>query len=175
MYFFFFFFFFSSRRRHTRLTCDWSSDVCSSDLVEQDAWRDDHCKETPEPEQHRVARRASERSEATATTAKHRKLPCDHDDDESGKLEIAHRRVGLRLAAKPAVHVRAVVVARKAACDAQHDRRDAEQHCRRESNPEQAFGSQRPNAEMKQNPRGRCAQSNAEPSKITRLAEMRLQ
>src|SRR4051812_49656851 len=31
-YFFFFFFFFSSRRRHTRLTCDWSSDVCSSDL-----------------------------------------------------------------------------------------------------------------------------------------------
>src|SRR5690242_21127069 len=29
---YFFFFFFSSRRRHTRLTCDWSSDVCSSDL-----------------------------------------------------------------------------------------------------------------------------------------------
>src|SRR5690242_10980500 len=26
-------FFFSSRRRHTRLTCDWSSDVCTSDLV----------------------------------------------------------------------------------------------------------------------------------------------
>src|SRR5438477_6709249 len=26
------FFFFSSRGRHTRLTCDWSSDVCSSDL-----------------------------------------------------------------------------------------------------------------------------------------------
>src|SRR4051812_49983772 len=25
-------FFFSSRRRHTRLTCDWSSDVRSSDL-----------------------------------------------------------------------------------------------------------------------------------------------
>src|SRR5438477_6602364 len=31
--FVFVFFFFSSRRRHTRLTCDWSSDVCSSDLV----------------------------------------------------------------------------------------------------------------------------------------------
>src|SRR4030066_1726487 len=26
------FFFFSSRRRHTRFKCDWSSDVCSSDL-----------------------------------------------------------------------------------------------------------------------------------------------
>src|SRR5438132_2737452 len=29
------FFFFSGRRRHTRSLCDWSSDVCSSDLV---AW-----------------------------------------------------------------------------------------------------------------------------------------
>src|SRR2546426_5171039 len=29
----FFFFFFSSRRRHTRLQGDWSSDVCSSDLI----------------------------------------------------------------------------------------------------------------------------------------------
>src|SRR5258706_3823053 len=29
-----YFFFFSSRRRHTRLVSDWSSDVCSSDLLE---------------------------------------------------------------------------------------------------------------------------------------------
>src|SRR6478672_10848882 len=29
-----FFFFFSSRRRHTRSDRDWSSDVCSSDLVD---------------------------------------------------------------------------------------------------------------------------------------------
>src|SRR2546430_11734625 len=29
------FFFFSSRRRHTRFDCDWSSDVCSSDLLAQ--------------------------------------------------------------------------------------------------------------------------------------------
>src|SRR5438046_6916519 len=28
------FFFFSSRRRHTRLVSDWSSDVCSSDLID---------------------------------------------------------------------------------------------------------------------------------------------
>src|SRR2546426_3787485 len=33
-----FFFFFSSRRRHTRLQGDWSSDVCSSDLL----WYHDH-------------------------------------------------------------------------------------------------------------------------------------
>src|SRR2546430_11685922 len=30
------FFFFSSRRRHTRFDCDWSSDVCSSDLGSRD-------------------------------------------------------------------------------------------------------------------------------------------
>src|SRR5215467_1574991 len=29
------FFFFSSRRRHTRLQGDWSSDVCSSDLLNE--------------------------------------------------------------------------------------------------------------------------------------------
>src|SRR5205085_7246680 len=34
-----FFFFFSSRRRHTRFDCDWSSDVCSSDLRKRDRER----------------------------------------------------------------------------------------------------------------------------------------
>src|SRR5690349_24752798 len=32
-------FFFSSRRRHTRSLRDWSSDVCSSDLLSADAAR----------------------------------------------------------------------------------------------------------------------------------------
>src|SRR5256886_13285782 len=32
------FFFFSSRRRHTRFDCDWSSDVCSSDLTPRHAF-----------------------------------------------------------------------------------------------------------------------------------------
>src|SRR5690606_34793317 len=32
------FFFFSSRRRHTRFSRDWSSDVCSSDLVFRVQW-----------------------------------------------------------------------------------------------------------------------------------------
>src|SRR5256885_3063379 len=35
------FFFFSSRRRHTRLQGDWSSDVCSSDLMSATDPRDD--------------------------------------------------------------------------------------------------------------------------------------
>src|SRR2546430_9144814 len=33
-------FFFSSRRRHTRFDCDWSSDVCSSDLDQMPSWRE---------------------------------------------------------------------------------------------------------------------------------------
>src|SRR3990167_10123701 len=32
------FIFFSSRRRHTRFDCDWSSDVCSSDL-DRSKWK----------------------------------------------------------------------------------------------------------------------------------------
>src|SRR5256886_6093598 len=35
--------FFSSRRRHTRFDCDWSSDVCSSDLTTDPA--DDRTEE----------------------------------------------------------------------------------------------------------------------------------
>src|SRR2546429_6319250 len=37
------FFFFSSRRRHTRCSRDWSSDVCSSDLVD---WSAGKCRAT---------------------------------------------------------------------------------------------------------------------------------
>src|SRR3989475_10753011 len=33
------FFFFSSRRRHTRFDCDWSSDVCSSDLSDSKSFQ----------------------------------------------------------------------------------------------------------------------------------------
>src|SRR5260370_32768284 len=43
----YFFFFFSSRRRHTRFKCDWSSDVCSSDLRSEpkvDALGRDHAR-----------------------------------------------------------------------------------------------------------------------------------
>src|SRR5207237_5282590 len=37
-------FFISSRRRHTRFKCDWSSDVCSSDLREMTPWFEEHVK-----------------------------------------------------------------------------------------------------------------------------------
>src|SRR5690348_18011138 len=56
------FFFFSSRRRHTRWTGDWSSDVCSSDLVrdvavgepEDQHGRDDGEGAPPGPVRHRL-------------------------------------------------------------------------------------------------------------------------
>src|SRR6266567_5745393 len=35
-------FFFSSRRRHTRFDCDWSSDVCSSDLGDRASYQQAH-------------------------------------------------------------------------------------------------------------------------------------
>src|SRR5260370_15608485 len=38
------FFFFSSRRRHTRFKCDWSSDVCSSDLQ---IWKNESFPDDP--------------------------------------------------------------------------------------------------------------------------------
>ena len=34
-------FFFSSRRRHTTSLCDWSSDVCSSDLMRRSSMAND--------------------------------------------------------------------------------------------------------------------------------------
>src|SRR2546430_7056072 len=40
-------FFFSSRRRHTRFDCDWSSDVCSSDLAERVRMTERQASSTP--------------------------------------------------------------------------------------------------------------------------------
>src|SRR5689334_23682473 len=51
-------FFFSSRRRHTRWNCDWSSDVCSSDLMTPRAPLPNHCA-SPSQESSHHARSAS--------------------------------------------------------------------------------------------------------------------
>src|SRR5947207_3458493 len=48
-------FFFSSRRRHTRSLCDWSSDVCSSDLVKPSPLSSDHRSSDRYAPNHRVA------------------------------------------------------------------------------------------------------------------------
>src|SRR2546430_13938345 len=51
-------FFFSSRRRHTRFDCDWSSDVCSSDLLQRQLGEQEsttRTQRTLELEQRRLA------------------------------------------------------------------------------------------------------------------------
>src|SRR5690625_7115201 len=46
-----FLFFFSSRRRHTRWPRDWSSDVCSSDLLQRDGAHVEGVRIAPEHNQ----------------------------------------------------------------------------------------------------------------------------
>src|SRR5690625_7629186 len=66
-------FFFSSRRRHTRWPRDWSSDVCSSDLLHLRIWFDDgiHGFEQLSPDQPVVPTAYAQRAAAAeiATTA----------------------------------------------------------------------------------------------------------
>src|SRR2546430_11954053 len=49
-------FFFSSRRRHTRFDCDWSSDVCSSDLSSWRVWGERWLRGTDQRRLHLRAR-----------------------------------------------------------------------------------------------------------------------
>src|SRR6266568_5245790 len=89
-----FLFFFSSRRRHTRWNCDWSSDVCSSDLTmlaeaidrfreQADTWLDGHGQllmartnlETLTRQAERAEELAQQREqEASDAEARHRQL-----------------------------------------------------------------------------------------------------
>src|SRR5690625_5726558 len=64
-------FFFSSRRRHTRWPRDWSSDVCSSDLVWQQ--RDSNTSTTPTSE-----------SSSTGSAG---------DDDHESRIQVATDRL----------------------------------------------------------------------------------
>src|SRR3989475_4292907 len=72
-----FFFFFSSRRRHTRFDCDWSSDVCSSDLYA-------HGEVAAERDGHRSFRRTL------------RSVLSEDERIQSGFIESWRRRKGCR-------------------------------------------------------------------------------
>src|SRR5690606_40450589 len=65
-----FFFFFSSRRRHTRFSRDWSSDVCSSDLKDEE----EHLVDTGGPVPEEVAPAAL----AVVRPADHRRIGKEH-------------------------------------------------------------------------------------------------
>src|SRR5436190_6120544 len=68
--------FFSSRRRHTRSLCDWSSDVCSSDLI------DVRIEMDAEPRQASAQRQGRADAERRP----------DRADDDSLEHEDAHDR-----------------------------------------------------------------------------------
>src|SRR5260221_3430918 len=77
------FFFFSSRRRHTRSLCDWSSDVCSSDLPAARHLR----REGPEHP-------AGGREEVRRRT---------HDREKGAQVLLLRRRARLRESEQPAL------------------------------------------------------------------------
>src|SRR5438132_3820952 len=84
-----FFFFFSSRRRHTRSLCDWSSDVCSSDL-ERQAQRRLHRRGGHGPQRRaRHGRREHLRAVRRGLEERRRRVPDLHQGKRSEE-----RRVG---------------------------------------------------------------------------------
>src|SRR5438034_2033222 len=90
MHLFLFCFFFSSRRRHTRSLCDWSSDVCSSDLVEGAAVRHgaDHGRHEAHPSRdfpEAAARRGDDSCGAAFCGGRHRGA-----DRKSTRLNSSH-------------------------------------------------------------------------------------
>src|SRR6267143_3711278 len=99
------FFFFSSRRRHTRWNCDWSSDVCSSDL----GHRSEHFL-LPDPaalgveedgrleEEARPVETAAAAGELRALLARGAHLPFDVLEDLLGRQRTQLGGVVLRVA-----------------------------------------------------------------------------
>src|SRR2546426_8797734 len=73
-----FFFFFSSRRRHTRLQGDWSSDVCSSDLLYRPL--------PPLTAPYRITRRSTGRTRRDTVAARPDRPP----DRKSTRLNSSH-------------------------------------------------------------------------------------
>src|SRR2546427_5826965 len=67
-------FFFSSRRRHTRFDCDWSSDVCSSDLAQ--TARCARAAHRPGPDRGPHAARATRSEEHTSELQSQSNLVC---------------------------------------------------------------------------------------------------
>src|SRR5690606_40945264 len=84
----FFVFFFSSRRRHTRFSRDWSSDVCSSDLVGLDAGVVDAAVRAL-VEVHRIGV-----AEQVVHVAENLLIGADQEDAQQVFLRSEERRVG---------------------------------------------------------------------------------
>src|SRR5256885_4527007 len=87
----FYFFFFSSRRRHTRLQGDWSSDVCSSDLItrrSRTSLRDttaNHRRNSSSPSRTRAKAQTSPRSTSSRKVRRRWCSPARSEERRVGK------------------------------------------------------------------------------------------
>src|SRR2546430_7761324 len=90
--------FFSSRRRHTRFDCDWSSDVCSSDLAAINL--------QPTPDKQSLSRQMASWEIENSTYGEegpgreHRPIPCRWQDQnprqtdrKSTRLNSSHSQI----------------------------------------------------------------------------------
>src|SRR6266568_7316089 len=75
-----FYFFFSSRRRHTRWNCDWSSDVCSSDLAPGDPAGGEHDE---------AGDGGQDEAEAGAHEQRLPAGPAEQQAEQAGELDVA--------------------------------------------------------------------------------------
>src|SRR5260370_13662125 len=106
------FFFFSSRRRHTRFKCDWSSDVCSSDLArhaqEPCGAGGFHCTLDWTTQIHRgyvgaqadstlPAARADHSARSRAPFVRTRRLPCGHGHQSSAHWPLQEVRLAVKV------------------------------------------------------------------------------
>src|SRR6266478_8854382 len=94
----FFFFFFSSRRRHTRFDCDWSSDVCSSDLdAVSEPHRADRDGEQDEPQGQESRAISEERRVGKECRSRwspyHKKKKKERTQDDSIALSPRNRKI----------------------------------------------------------------------------------
>src|SRR3712207_7545488 len=88
-----YFFFFSSRRRHTRYWRDWSSDVCSSDLLfDQLIWNFDPLAPTTVPGQSQRVGTAQKQPERKAVVRD--LVPVSPEVAKAVQSRSEERRVG---------------------------------------------------------------------------------
>src|SRR2546430_10695775 len=85
--------FFSSRRRHTRFDCDWSSDVCSSDLLVALAALEllGRSAVLSHPRGHRLCRRVLLPSAGAVGHQCHNRSPLQCEWDEIGRASCRER------------------------------------------------------------------------------------
>src|SRR5436190_4201826 len=96
-------FFFSSRRRHTSSLCDWSSDVCSSDLIDVGlGWRAHERASQPHPPRSFALARDDNLDHSAAALPVHRRdgavvlghdLLCDRESESAAAGAAAEERL----------------------------------------------------------------------------------